>query len=127
MYEEYFKKTFTADVYLLGLEEVIGDKAITASDINRVYIDLVDFNCLCFNLYRIIGPFYKMTPTELYNKKYSLKIKQGNDIVFEEAASKSGSKHNITVLKCKDDYIKETITRELFRDNPSNSTISRIW
>ena len=133
----YFQKNFTAVVYLEGMEDEIGDKAITTYDPNQIKVELVDFNCLCFNLYRIIGKFYTYSveelhqrlwkPEDLYNRKYKLAIYKGNELVFEEKPVKKEDGYYIQVFTCRDNYVKDTLNRELFRDNPNKSNINRIW
>lgn len=127
LYSYYFQKNFLATVYLEGMEDEIGDKAISDYDPNRIKVELIDFNCLCFNLYRIINTFYTYTPEELYNKKYSLQIHKGNELVFEEKPIKKTDGYYIQVLTCRDTYVKDTLNRELFRDNPNKSSINRVW
>ena len=123
----YFQNNFLAIVTLDGVEDEINDKAITTDDPNQITISVVDFNCLCYNLYRIINSFYSYTPEKLYNKKYSLKIVKDNELVFEEKSVRKPTGYYLQVITCKDKYVKDTLNRELFRDNPNNSNINRVW
>ena len=123
----YFQNNFLAIVTLDGVEDEINDKAITTDDPNQITISVVDFNCLCYNLYRVINSLYSYTPEELYNKKYSLKILKDNELVFEEKAVRKSTGYWLEVITCKDKYVKDTLNRELFRDNPNNSNINRVW
>lgn len=123
----YFQNNFLAIIYLDGIEDEINGKAITTRDPNQVTISVVDFNCLCYNLYRIIKNFYSYTPEELYSKKYSLKILKDDELVFEEKPIKKSTGYYLQVIACKDIYVKDTLIRELFRDNPNNSNINRVW
>ena len=123
----YFQNNFLAIVTLDGVEDEINDKAITTNNPNQITISVVDFNCLCYNLYRIINSLYSYTPEELYNKKYSLKILKDNELVFEEKPVRKSTDYYLQVITCKDKYVKDTLNRELFRDNPNNSNINRVW
>lgn len=123
----YFQNNFLAIIHLDGIEDEINDKAITTNNPNQITVSVVDFNCLCYNLYRIIKSFYSYTPEELYNKKYSLKILKDDELVFEEKPVRKSGDYSLQVITCKDNYVKDTLIRELFRDNPNNSTINRVW